>query len=207
MTNVQLISESKIRQFTDLNRSVDSALIINAIREAQDINLQSVIGTLLYQRLLNDVNNGTISGDYKVLLDDYIQDYLLYATYYYVLEYVFLRTRNNGLIKPTGGENSVEIDLDTYNVKRQSVENKLTYYNERLTNYILEEDGKFPELNQADKLYEQEPDYASKYKNPFVVSDTRLAEFSSKMGIPLYDRRYKQYPWATYYGTKKNLPK
>jgi hypothetical protein len=207
MTNVQLISEAKVREFTSLNRSVDSALIVNCIRTAQDYYLQSVIGTLLYERLLNDVQNGTLAGDYKYLLDNYIQDFLLYAAYYEILEEIFLRPRNNGLIKPTGGENSVEIDLDTYNVKRQSVENKLTYYNERLTNYILEEDGKFPELNQADKLYEQEPDYASKYKNPFVVSDTRLAEFSSKMGIPLYDRRYKQYPWATYYGTKKNLPK
>lgn len=194
MTTVQLISEAKVREFTSLNNAVDTALIKNCIRTAQDYALQSVIGTVLYNKLLDDVAAGTISGNYKYLLDNYIQDFLLYAAYYEILEEIFLRPRNNGLLKPTGGENSVEVDLETYNVKRQSVENKLTYYNERLTNYIIEEDGLFPELNQADKLYEQDPDYTNKYRNPFVMSKSKYADYAAKMGLKLYDRRYKQYP-------------
>ena len=194
MTNVFLISEQKVREFTSLNNSVDTALIKNCIRTAQDINLQSTIGTVLYEKLLNDVSNGTLSGDYKTLVDNYIQDFLLYAAYYEILEEVYLRPRNNGLLKPTGGENSIDVDLETYNVKRQSVENKIAYYNDRLTNYILEEDGRFPELNQADKLYEQDPDYTDKYRNPFVMARSKYAEYAAKMGLKLYDRRYKQYP-------------
>lgn len=206
MTNVQLISEQKIREFTSINRSLDSALIVNCMRTAQDYYLQAVIGTVLYNKLLSDVASGTLSGNYKYLVDNYIQDFLLYAAYYEILEEIFLRPRNNGLIKPTGGENATEIDLETYNVKRQSVENKMTYYNERLTNYIIEEEGLFPELNQSNKLYEQYPDYTDKYKNPFVMSTSKLARQVGKMGIPLYDKRYKQYPGATFTYKSNELP-
>ena len=40
----------------------------------------------------------TLTGDYKTLVDDYIQDFLLYAAYYETLEAIYIRPRNNGLI-------------------------------------------------------------------------------------------------------------
>ena len=48
MTNTLIISEAKLRQFTDLNDSVDTELLKNAVRTAQDITIQRVIGTKLY---------------------------------------------------------------------------------------------------------------------------------------------------------------
>jgi hypothetical protein len=194
MTDVLLISEAKVRQFTDINQSVDTELIKNNIRTAQDYYLQSIIGTNLYNKLTDDVKAGTLTGNYQTLLDDYIQDYLLYAAYYETLESIYLRPRNNGLLRPNGGENSDPVDKDLYNMKRQSVENKMAYYSERLTNYIIEEESLFPELSNADKLYEQVPDYTEKYKNPFVLNRQMYAEYMAKAGIRLYDRRYKQYP-------------
>lgn len=194
MTNVFLISEAKVRQFTDINNNVDTELIKNNIRVAQDYYLQSTIGTNLYNKIMSDVENNTLAGQYETILNDYIQDFLLYATYYETLESIYLRPRNNGLLRPNGGENSDPVDKDIYNMKRQSIENKMAYYNERLTNYIIEEEQQFPELSNADKLYEQEPDYTNKYRNPFVLRKSLYAEWARKYGIQLYDTRYKQYP-------------
>ena len=194
MTNVFLISEAKVRQFTDINNNVDTELIKNNIRVAQDYYLQSTIGTNLYNKIMSDVENNTLAGQYETILNDYIQDFLLYATYYETLESIYLRPRNNGLLRPNGGENSEPVDKDIYNMKRQSIENKMTYYNERLTNYIIEEEAQFPELNNADKLYEQNPDYTNKYRNPFVLRKSLYAEWARKYGLQLYDTRYKQYP-------------
>lgn len=208
MTTTFIISEAKVRAFTTLNNSVDTELIKNSIRVAQDYRLQSIIGTNLYRKILSDIDSNTLSGNYKTLVDDYIQDFLLYATYYETLEEIFIRPRNNGLLKPTGGENSIEVDLQTYNVKRQSVENKMTYYAERLTNYIIEEDGLFPELDTNDKLYEQYPDYSVKYKSPFVNRGLNNANWANDAGIPVYDRKYSAFPQNYYgYGKKDNLPK
>ena len=157
MTSTFILSEAKFREFTDVNDMLDTALIKNAIREAQDIHLQRIIGTQLYDKILSDIASNSLAGVYKTLVDDYIQDFLLYAAYYESLEAIYLRPRNNGLLTPTGGENSINVDRSLYNVKRQSVENKSEFYAEKLSRYLSEEEASFPELNTNDKAYQQNP--------------------------------------------------
>ena len=74
MTNTFLVSEAQIRNYTDIDNNVDSALIKNGIREAQDIKLQTVLGTLLTDKIYSLVDAGTIEDSanaaYKTLLDD-----------------------------------------------------------------------------------------------------------------------------------------
>lgn len=201
MTTTFIISEAKLRQFTDINDNLDTALIKNAVREAQDISLQRIIGTKLYNKILSDIDASTLTGDYKTLVDDYIQDFLLYAAYYEALEAIYIRPRNNGLLTPTGGENSIEVDRTRFNQKRQSVENKMEFYAERLANYINEEQASFPELNSANKLYEQWPDYGTQYRSPIVF--TRNAkrgahyEQAKEAGLRITDSKYKQFPWGS----------
>ena len=60
MTDVFIISEANLRQFTDLNNNVDSELLKNAIREAQDIELQRILGTKLYDIIKTDIKNTRI---------------------------------------------------------------------------------------------------------------------------------------------------
>ena len=199
MTNTFLLSEIKLREYTDLDNNVDSALVKNAIREAQDIRLQSIIGTLLYEKIMDLVDNGDIDNptysDYKNILDNYIQNYLIYASYWYALDAIYLRSRNNGLIQPNGGENSDSVDRSLYNLKRQSVEGKMEFYAEKLTEYIIEENTLFPELNDSNKLYEQQPDYSNKYGSPFVFNKwSKTADEFIKRGYRVYDTSRKQYP-------------
>jgi len=199
MTNTFLISEAQIRNYTDIEDNVDSALIKNGIREASDIKLQPIIGTLLYEKLNSLVDAGTIGDSanaaYKTLIDDYIQNMLIYAAYWYILDSIYIRSRNNGLLIPDGGENSVSADRTMYNVKRQSVQNKMEFYANLLTDYIIEEQTLYPELNASNKLFELNPDYEDKYGSPFVFNDkSRRATEFVKRGIRVYDTRYKQYP-------------
>ena len=202
MTDVFLISEAKLREFTDMDNNVDTALIKNAIREAQDIPLQQCIGTLLYNKILNLVETGNITqsqySDYKYILDAYIQDFLLYAAYWYALDSIYLRARNNGLLVPNGGENSIASDRSLYNVKKQTVENKMNYYNDRLTNYIIEEQATYPELNSSNKLYDQWPDYNTKYRNPFGFARSTFYQELRRRGIQTYDSRFPQFPQNEY---------
>lgn len=201
MTTTFIISEAKLRQFTDINDSVDTALIKNAVREAQDISLQRIIGTKLYKSILAKIDAGTLTGNYKTLVDDYIQDFLLYAAYYEALEAIYMRPRNNGLLTPTGGENSIEVDRSLFNVKRQNVENKAEFYADKLSAYLAEEQALFPELNTADKLYEQWPDYGSQYRSPIVFGrNARVGAHytqAKEAGLRITDSKYKQYPWGS----------
>lgn len=194
MTTTFLISEAKLREYTDIDNNVDTALIKNGIREAQDIELQRLLGTLLYDKLLSDVDSDSLTGNYKTLVDDYVQDFLIYASYYYILDSIYLRSRNNGLLTPNGGENSDSVDRTMYNVKRQSVKNKMEYYAEGLKDYLIEEEALYPELTSNTKLYQSSPDYTDQYGSPFVFRRNGYAEEAEKRGMRIFDRRYRQYP-------------
>ena len=199
MTNTFLISEAQIRNYTDIEDNIDTALIKNGIREAQDIKLQTVIGTLLYNKIIALVDSQEIdlpaNANYKTLLDSYIQNMLIYSSFYYILESVYVRSRNNGLIIPDEGESSVSAQRDIFNVKRQSVENKMQFYNDLLTDYIIEENTLFPELNASNKLYDLQPNYDTKVATPFVFNRrSRLTQEFIDRGYRVYDTRYKQYP-------------
>ena len=203
MTNTLIISEEKLRTFTDLNDSVDSSLLTNAVREAQDISLQRIIGTKLYDSILAQIDAGPIWTDanYEGLVNNYIQDFLLYAAYYEALEAIYIRPRNNGLLTPTGGENSIEVNRSLFNVKRQNSENKMMFYADRLAAYIAEEQALFPELNSSNKLYEQWPDYGSQYRSPIVFGrNARVGAHEAQAreaGLRITDSKYKQYPWGS----------
>jgi len=203
MTNTLIISEAVLRQFTDINDNLDSSLIKNAVREAQDIHLQRIIGTNLYESILAQIDAGPswTNSNYQTLVDSYIQDFLLYAAYYETLEAIYLRPRNNGLLQPNGGENAAAVDRTLFNQKRQSVENKMEYYAERLANYIAEEQALFPELSANTKLYEQWPDYATQYRSPIVFSykAKRGAHYKQarEAGLRITDSKYSQYPWGS----------
>lgn len=199
MTNTFLISEAQIRNYTDIEDNIDSALIKNGIRESQDIKLQTVLGTLLTEKLYSLVDAGTVGDSanaaYKTLLDSYVQNMLIYAAYWYILDTVYMRSRNNGLLIPDGGESSIAVDRTMYNVKRQAVQNKMEFYSDLLTDYIIEEQVLYPELNASNKLYDLIPNYETKYGSPFVFNRKgRLTQEFIKRGIRVYDSRYPQYP-------------
>lgn len=201
MTDTLLISWAKVKQYTDINNNLDAELIKNNIREAQDIELQRVIGTVLYDKMLdlvqtNDIDDSA-NASYKTLLDDYIQDMLLYASYYYILESAFIRTRNDGLLIPQGGDNTIATDRATYEMRRKSVRNKFEYYSDRLSRYINEKQGTYPELSDNDFLYQQQPDYGVQFASPVVFSQNTRGAFSGlarTYGIPVTDSAYPAVP-------------
>ena len=201
MTDTLLISWTKVKQYTDINDSLDPDLIKNNIREAQDIALQRVIGTILYDKLLTLVQDGEMdlaaNAVYKTLLTQYIQDMLLYASYYEILESIFIRPRNNGLLTPNGGENSDTVDRNKYEMKRTSVQNKMEYYADHLSRFITQNEADYPELTQNTELYQQLPDYGSQYRSSIVFQPTTRARYlnlARRTGLPIVDSAYPQYP-------------
>ena len=201
MTDVFIISEENLRQFTDINNNVDSKLLKNAVREAQDIEIQRILGTKLYNKILADIKTNTLTGDYEYLVLNWVQNALLYYSYYYSLEDIYVRPRNNGLLSPTGGENSEKVDGTWYNRKRESVKNKAQFYSERLTNYLIQKQGLYPELNGNVELQQMYPDFGVQYRNPIVMRrNGRGYHYNQAVqcGLPVYDSRYPQFPQYSY---------
>lgn len=192
MENTLLISESKLKRFTDINNNLDVDLISSVIREAQIIHITRLLGSPLYDKILSDVEGGTLTGNYKTLVDDYIQDSLIYWAYYESLETIYLRPRNAGLVKPTGGENNIDADIALYDKKRQSIKNKAEYFSERLVDYLCYNDSLFPEYG-SEVNEDVVADRGSQFKSPIVFRGGVRKDIE-EMGIKVTNSRYKYLP-------------
>lgn len=192
MENTLLLSEAKLKRFTDINNVLDTDLISSIIRESQIIHITRLLGSKLYDKIISDVDNGTLAGNYKSLVDDYIQDALLYWSYYEALEAIYLRPRNAGLVVPQGGENNAAADITLYDKKRQSTKNKSEYFSERLVDYLAFNESLFPEYNTNvnDDIF---PDTSTQFKSPIVFRN-EIPGIAKEMGLKVTNSRYDYLP-------------
>lgn len=62
------------KERTAVHSNVEDGLLAPEIKAAQDLYILPILGTALFDKILNDINANVIAGDYKTLLDDYLID-------------------------------------------------------------------------------------------------------------------------------------
>jgi len=68
MAEILLISDVYIKKYTNINGAVDPNLLYPSIYLAQDKHLAPYLGTALYEKIKNDIENNTLAGRTKHLL-------------------------------------------------------------------------------------------------------------------------------------------
>jgi hypothetical protein len=71
-----MIKATVVKESTSLATNIDDKIINNGIVAAQKKYILPLLGSNLYNNILNSVYDNTITGDYKSLYDDYIIDTL-----------------------------------------------------------------------------------------------------------------------------------
>jgi len=165
---VLLISETKLKAFTNINKNVDMDVLKAEVQIAQDIDLQTILGTLFYQHLLDQVSStgNTFSNDEKELVDSYVQPYLIQTAYFNAIPQIMYRTMNNGITSGTM-ENASAVDIETMKYLRSIQKQRADFYSQRLLDYLLIGRGqnKFPQYNTASTIDGMIPDRTQKYNN------------------------------------------
>ena len=105
--NVLLISETKLKNFTDIDPNVSSSVLLPFISVVQQTKLEYIIGARYYKDLLYGVSGNTLSQTDTNFLNYFAQPMLVWAAYAEALPSVFMRIKNNGIV--TGAENTVTI--------------------------------------------------------------------------------------------------
>jgi len=142
-TVILFITEAHIKEVSIIDENIDAKLIMNAIREAQDINIHPILGTGLYNELKTQVNAGTVTALNVTLLDDYIKWALIYWTLYQGVDIFTYKIRNKGIYKQSS-ENSTSLDLEETRRLMDAFRNKAEWYSERITKYLLENQTSYP---------------------------------------------------------------
>ena len=144
-----LTSEAFIKANSTINDNVDGKYIQSAMREAQEINLQAIVGTRLLRKLQQLVRNNTIneSGNtiYKECVDQ-CQYFLLYHSVAKLVMITGVHISNFGPNNPTD-ENMSSLYMNDLAQCEQYWVNKADHYALMLQNWLLDNYTSLPELS------------------------------------------------------------
>lgn len=146
MSYVLFISENKIKDSTAIGGNVDNEFLLPYIKVAQKKYIETKLGTDLFVKLQNDITAGTLTGAYKTLVDDYIQDALVHWSFYESLPFLRYKVMNNNVVQKNA-ENSTPLTREEAQDLREEIRNTAEFYTERLIDYIKHNTASYPEYN------------------------------------------------------------
>lgn len=203
MAGVILVSETKLKQFTNINSNVPMDTLRAEIQIAQDVELQPLLGSLFYNTLLSKVSatGNTFNADQLTLINDYIQPFLIQVAYFTAIPHLHYRTMNRGIVEGDA-ENARSVDIETMKYLRGIQKQRADFYKMRLQDYLItgRGQGKFPEYDQASTEDGMIPDRMAKYNNPIVLNHTSRKGWSMERiarSMPVYselEQNYKNCP-------------
>ena len=71
-TVTYIVLPSVVKERMSLHDNVDDKLIYPEIKAVQDLYIMPLLGSTLYNKILTDIAAGTLGGDYKDLMDNYL---------------------------------------------------------------------------------------------------------------------------------------
>jgi hypothetical protein len=146
MATALFIKREDIVRNTIIDGNVDIDKYIQFIKIAQEIHIRNYLGTDLYNRISDDIINGTLTGDYLTLVNTYIQPMLIHYAMMDYLPFAAYQVKNGGVFKHTS-ENAQNVDKNEVDYLVAKEREFAQYYTTRFVDYICFNDNLFPEYN------------------------------------------------------------
>ncbi len=147
---VLFVNEDKLKSSTAINYNVDTAFLLPFLKIAQDKHLQIILGTKLYDKLQDDiagVDGATLTGVYKILVDDYIQDAIIHYALVEALPFISFQIKN-GSITQKNSENGTAATRQDVDYLVQKERDSAEFYGQRIVEYLCNDSSSFPEYSQ-----------------------------------------------------------
>jgi hypothetical protein len=151
MADVLFISESYLRDMSMIGGNVQNNVLTSAIRKAQTIKIQSVLGKALYDKLVDDIATAGgsitgVTGNYSILLTDYVIPSLTGWALYEAIVPLTLKFTNKGISRAQDTYTE-GIDLETLRYIRNDAKDEAEWATQRLTTYLCNNTTLFPEYS------------------------------------------------------------
>jgi hypothetical protein len=183
---VLLVSAEKVKSFTEVNENLDESLLLPNIQIAQEIGLQTLLGTQFYFHILDAAQNGTLTAAETTLLEDYIQPYLLWRAVYEAIPNMYMRMMNKS-ISIGESPNAKAVDRGDMSYLRNIHQNRYEFYSQRLQDYIQPRNADYPLYFQFNSNDGGMPKASVNYFSGLHIENSPRRPFSYWKGrLPIY---------------------
>ena len=185
------IAATRLKKDTALGGSVDDNLIMPYILLAQDMNILPVLGTDLYEALKTKIQGDSLTGDYKTLMETYIQPALVQFAFAQLAPYLRLRFVNNAVVVMGGTEQSSSATYEDIKPLMDTATDAAQFYRQRLIDYITDKgSATFPEYASNNDAGEMSPTVRNYYAGlnlDVAPLSNRMKSFLQGANITTYD--------------------
>lgn len=174
-----LVSEQRVKQWTNLDDNVRVNEVTPFIIQAQDIYLQDRLGTKFFTRLKAGVIANDLNADEQLLLNDYVGPMLAHYSLYLMMPGLKYKLVEKGVLNGTS-EETTPTTLEELRFLRQATLDTAEFYDQRLKEYLCDvESGTFPEYSDpgSDGMH---PNHETAYFSGLVTDTWRYEKCNCK---------------------------
>ena len=114
---------------------------------SQNLYLEPVLGTPLYEDIVSRYDNQQLTGDTQTLYEEYIIPSLAYSAWYSSSPFINYKTQRSG-ISTRGTDVDNPVTPEEFAIYNERVKNFMTFYLNRLEDYLIANKTLFPLYRQ-----------------------------------------------------------
>lgn len=119
MPELLFITPDELAKTTILGGNVDRDKYTFSILNVQITVIERLLGTYLYNKIVTDIENNTLTGLYATLYNDYIKPITKYESCAEYIEVASFMLNNGGLFRHTADNSETVSKDDTYNLSQK----------------------------------------------------------------------------------------
>ena len=151
MATALFINRTDLVKNSILDGNVDTDKFIQFIKVAQQIDIQNLLGTDLYNKISADITSGAaggtgLTGNYLTLVNTYVQPTLIWFAQMNYIPFAAYTIKNGGVFKGTS-ETAETVNKNEVDYLVDKAREYANYYSTRLVDYLQFNTDLFPEYN------------------------------------------------------------
>jgi hypothetical protein len=152
-----LISSEEIKLNTPMGGNVDSDKFVNFITDVQVMVLENLLGTKLFDKIIEEFEADTLHGLYLQMFTDYIKPVLWHSVFAEYVKIGSIIVGNGGMYKHVAQDAEVA-SLDDINFIAKNAQSKADTYIDRLIRFLCDKSSEIVEYTSVqDNDYDIDP--------------------------------------------------
>lgn len=164
------IQQIDIPRFTALNANTDVDRYVQFCYISQQIHIQGILGSNLFEKISDDITAGTLSGNYLTLVNNFIKQMVIHWAMVEYLPFAAYQISNNGIYKKSS-ENSETVSKEEVDFLVEKERQIAQHYTDRFVAYMCKNSTLYPEYNNNTEE-DMKPDKVA-FSTGWVLDETR----------------------------------
>ena len=158
------ITRNDIIKNTPLGGAIDADALLPFVRTAQEKYILNLLGTVLYNKLQDDIEAGdSFTGYYQTLVSEYVKPTIIWYSCVEYIPFSSVQFKSQGAVKHIS-EQSVSPGKNEVDYLLSKALDNAGYYSTRLQDYLLANSSNIPEylesVGDSTQIY---PDQSNQY--------------------------------------------